>query len=107
MRSLDPSDAIAADGMVLCTAYMYTYILSEISSLMLDPVTLCATMLPRLKLTLSHLSPQVPFLGVRKKDERGKLGPYSWMTYSQVTEQGGECLSFRISLKYVSPLLGW
>jgi hypothetical protein len=26
---------------------------------------------------------QVPFLGTRKKDEKGKLGAYTWMTYLQ------------------------
>ncbi|KAF5825519.1 hypothetical protein DUNSADRAFT_9041, partial [Dunaliella salina] len=27
--------------------------------------------------------PHVPFLGSRKRDEKGKLGPYTWMTYAQ------------------------
>mmetsp|Transcript_35882 Transcript_35882/g.79890 ORF Transcript_35882/g.79890 Transcript_35882/m.79890 type:complete len:699 (+) Transcript_35882:158-2254(+) len=27
--------------------------------------------------------PHVPFLGTRKKDDKGKLGPYTWMTYLQ------------------------
>ena len=29
---------------------------------------------------------QVPYLGVRKKDDNGKLGPYTWMTYAQVIQ---------------------
>ena len=32
------------------------------------------------------LSIQVPYLGVRKKDDNGKLGPYTWMTYAQVIQ---------------------
>lgn len=27
--------------------------------------------------------PQVPFLGSRKRDDKGKLGSYTWMTYAQ------------------------
>ncbi|KAL6757995.1 hypothetical protein V8C86DRAFT_1809130 [Haematococcus lacustris] len=27
--------------------------------------------------------PHVPFLGTRKRDDKGKLGPYTWMTYAQ------------------------
>lgn len=27
--------------------------------------------------------PQVPFLGMRKRDEKGRLGAYQWMTYAQ------------------------
>ena len=35
---------------------------------------------------LPSLSIQVPYLGVRKKDDNGKLGPYTWMTYAQVIQ---------------------
>lgn len=27
--------------------------------------------------------PHVPFLGTRRRDDKGKLGPYEWITYSQ------------------------
>lgn len=33
-------------------------------------------------------SSQVPFLGSRKRDDKGQLGPYTWMTYAQVWGEG-------------------
>ena len=30
--------------------------------------------------------PHVPFLGTRRRDARGKLGPYAWITYGQAGE---------------------
>lgn len=40
------------------------------------------TMYDNLETSISRY-PHVPFLGTRRRDERGKLGPYTWVTYSQ------------------------
>ncbi len=33
---------------------------------------------------MPYCAAQMPFLGTRKRDDKGKLGPYTWMTYAQV-----------------------
>ena len=35
---------------------------------------------------------QVPYLGMRRRDEKGKLGPYTWMTYAQVMRSKIRCM---------------
>jgi len=63
---------------------------TAVQALLLGEAWMFAALKPHAQqppLVLHPLNSQVPFLGTRKRDEKGKLGPYTWMTYAQVREE--------------------
>jgi hypothetical protein len=45
---------------------------------------------PSSALTFFLCPTQMPYLGMRKRDDKGKLGAYQWMTYAQVSPRARE-----------------